>query len=77
MFSLQLPPAKCRRADSRCNHHPPLGIGLGMVAHVKDEEWKPWKKEVKSLVLVALAVVGSDFVERCWLCLMELLMGGK
>ena len=60
-----------------CNHHPPLGIGLGMVAHVKDEEWKPWKKEVKSLVLVALAVVGSDFVKRCWSCLMELLMGGK
>lgn len=44
---------------------------------MKDEEWKPWKKEVKSLVLVALVVVGSDFAERCWLCLMELLMGGK
>ena len=44
---------------------------------MKDEEWKPWKKEVKSLVLVALAVVGSDFAERCWSCLMEFLMAGK
>ncbi len=42
-----------------------------MVAHVKGEEM-PWKKEGKSLVLVVLEVVGSDFgnmddVGRCWM----------